>query len=281
VLAGLGRPLAHLAGGLLLGRQLGGVAALQHLPAQRIDGLALLVHDVVVLEQVLADVEVVALDLLLRVLDGPVDERVLDGDVLFHPQALHQAGDPLGAEDAHQVVFERKIEARAARVALAAGAAAELVVDAAGLVALGAEDVQAAGGEHLAFSASHWGLNFAKATLNFSWIDLGARLARGLGIHLGARHELGVAAEDDVRATAGHVGGDRDRALAARLRHDVRLALVLLGVQHVVRDALLAQQRRHHLGLLHADGADQHRLAALVAVLDLGQHARNFPFSFL
>ena len=46
---------------------------------------------------------------------------------------------------------------------------------------------------------------------------------------------LGVAAEEDVGAAAGHVGGDGDRALAARLRDDVGLALVLLGVQHVVR----------------------------------------------
>ena len=54
--------------------------------------------------------------------------------------ALHA----VAGEDAHQVVFERQVEAARARVALAAGAAAELVVDAARLVALGAEDVQAA-----------------------------------------------------------------------------------------------------------------------------------------
>ena len=50
-------------------------------------------------------------------------------------------------EDAHQVVFEREIEARGTGIALAAGAAAKLVVDAAGFVALGAEDVQSAGGD--------------------------------------------------------------------------------------------------------------------------------------
>ena len=48
------------------------------------------------------------------------------------------------AEDAHQVVFEREIEAARARIALATRAAAQLVVDAARLVALGADDVQAA-----------------------------------------------------------------------------------------------------------------------------------------
>jgi hypothetical protein len=43
---------------------------------------------------------------------------------------------------------------------------------------------------------------------------------------------LRVAAEDDVRAATGHVGGDGDRALAAGLRDDVRLVLVVLGVEH-------------------------------------------------
>ncbi len=43
---------------------------------------------------------------------------------------------------------EREVEARGAGVALAAGAAAQLVVDAPGLVALGAEDVQAAERHH-------------------------------------------------------------------------------------------------------------------------------------
>ena len=76
---------------LLLVRRLGRVAPLEDLAAQRIDRLALLVHHVVVLEQVLADVEVVALDLLLRVLDRAVDPGVLDRDVLFHPEALHEA----------------------------------------------------------------------------------------------------------------------------------------------------------------------------------------------
>ena len=119
-------------------------AEAEHHAAQRVDGLALLVHDVVVLEQVLADVEVVALDLLLGALDRLGEPGVLDLLALLHAQRLHQPGDALGAEDAHQVVLERQVEARGARVALAAGAAAQLVVDAARLVALGAEDVEAA-----------------------------------------------------------------------------------------------------------------------------------------
>ena len=123
--------------------------AVEDLAAQMVDRLALLVHHVVVLEQVLADVEVVPLDLLLRALDGARDHAVLDRLVLLHAQAVHDVLHPIAAEDAHQVVFERQVEAGGAGVALAAGAAAQLVVDAPRLVPLGAEDVQAAGLEHL------------------------------------------------------------------------------------------------------------------------------------
>ena len=118
--------------------------ALEDLPAQRVDALALLVHHVVVLEEVLADGEVLGLHLLLRALDGARHHPVLDRHALFHAEPLHQARDAVRPEDPHQVVFEREVEARRAGVALAAGAAAQLVVDAARLVALGADDVQAA-----------------------------------------------------------------------------------------------------------------------------------------
>lgn len=48
------------------------------------------------------------------------------------------------AEQAQKVVLERQVEAGLARVALPPGAAAQLVVDAPRLVALGADDAQPA-----------------------------------------------------------------------------------------------------------------------------------------
>ena len=54
--------------------------------------------------------------------------------------------------------------------------------------------------------------------------------------------KLGVAAQQDVGAAAGHVGRDGDRADAARLGDDLGLALVVLGVQHLVRDAPALQR---------------------------------------
>ena len=90
---------------------------------------------------------------------------------------------------------------------------------------------------------------------------LGVVGMRAVAAALGEREHLGVAAEHDVGAAAGHVGRDRDGALAPGLRHDLGLALVLLGVQHVVPDAVLGELAREHLGGLDRDRADQHRLA--------------------
>ena len=75
------------------------------------------------------------------------DHAVLDRDALLHSEAPHDVLQAVRPEDAHQVVFEREVEAGGARVALPARTAAELVVDAARLVALGADDVEPAGRE--------------------------------------------------------------------------------------------------------------------------------------
>ena len=209
------------------------ILRVEDLVAQRVDLLALVVGDVVVLEQLLADVEVPRFDFSLRGLDRARDHRVLDRLALGHLQHHHDAVDALAGEDAQQRVLERHVEARAARVALAAGAAAQLVVDAPRLVALGADDVQAAGLHHLVVQR----LPFAAQRLD-AWLFFvrGEIVVRFDKIAL----LLDVAAEHDVGAAAGHVGGDGDHLRPAGLRHDLRLALVLLGVQHLVRQLLLA-----------------------------------------
>src|SRR5882672_584 len=116
---------------------------------QLVDLAALVVGDVVVFEQLLADVEVVRLDLALGALDRARHQPVLDRLALGHSQALHDGVDAFAGEDAQQRILERQEEARGPGVALPARAAAQLVVDAARLVPLGADDVQAARGDHL------------------------------------------------------------------------------------------------------------------------------------
>ncbi|MCE2806030.1 MAG: hypothetical protein LW700_12590, partial [Gemmataceae bacterium] len=95
------------------------------------------------------------LDPFLRLLDLAGEEAPLDGLAVLHAHAGHDAGDELAVVAAHQVVIEGDEELAAAGIALAAGAASELVVDAAGIVALGADDVQAALLGHLAALLLH------------------------------------------------------------------------------------------------------------------------------
>src|SRR5579862_9919720 len=80
------------------------------------------------------------------------------------------------------------------------------------------------------------------------------------------RHLLGIAAEKNVGAAAGHVGGDGNSTFAARLSDDARLALVLLGVEHLVRDFGFLQQIRDGFRFFNRNGADKNRLATFVIV---------------
>ena len=103
--------------------QVGDPVRAHQVVAQFVDGLALIVCDVVVFEQVLADIEVVRFDLALRVLDRPRHQPVLDGLAFLHAQALQHRAHARRREDAHQRVFQRQVETGRARITLASGTA--------------------------------------------------------------------------------------------------------------------------------------------------------------
>ena len=86
--------------------------------------------------------------------------------------------------------------------------------------------------------------------------------------------EFEVAAKLDVGAAPGHVGGDGDGALPARLGDDVGLHLVEARIQDVVLDPFLLEEFGQQLALLDRYRADQHRLAEVGLLLDrLGDRA--------
>src|SRR5271155_117773 len=236
-----------------------------------------------------------AFDRLLRRLYAAADELRLDGDAFFHAQALQQLRDPLFGEDAHQVIFKREVEARGAGIALAAGASAKLVIDAARLVAFGAQNVQAADGGDLVvlfislrFVAaecfgplvSRDGVFIAVVVENrnravfLRTLNLALSHAQLLGDsflhHLLLGHEFGIATEQNVGTAARHVGSDGDHALAAGLGHKFSFALVEFGVQYnVLLEAFLLQQIRKPLGFFYRCGAHQYGLAFLGQLLNL------------
>src|SRR3954469_970615 len=250
------------------------VLALEHVVAVLVDDAALLVHHVVVLEHALADEEVLLFDLALGLLDllrqqAGLD-RLLVALLVRRPEAVEDLVDPVAGEQPDEVVLGRQEEARLAGVALAAGPAAQLVVDAPRLVALGADDEQPAGlHDDLAvlFDAlGHLGQDVAEALLVVRVARRQPELAQ---LELG--QVLGVAAQFDVDAAARHVRGDGHRAGLAGLGDDLALALGVLGlgVEDRVLDAALGQLLGEQLGDLDRDRADEDRLLALVAGVDL------------
>ena len=98
----------------------GKALAKQGVTAFLVDDLTLRVHHVVIFQQMLTHAEVVLFDFLLRLLDLLRNHRMLNDFAFLQAHTVHDACDALGAEHTHQVVFQRDVELRTARVALTA-----------------------------------------------------------------------------------------------------------------------------------------------------------------
>ncbi len=239
----------------------------------RVDHLALLVHHLVVFQDVLADLRVAPLDGVLRPLDRLGHHLRLDGHVFWKGLGHHPAHGP-GGEETHEVVLEAEEEAALAGVTLPARASPQLVVDSAALVALTAEDVQPAERPDLVTLESAALVELAPELRQLGGTLLGVEVDP-LGHRLVPGQELGVPAEDDVDAASGHVGGHRHRSEPPGLGDHLGLPEVLFRVQYLVADSALGQQARQELGLGHRGGADEDRLPALVAFDDVLDHRRE------
>ena len=149
------------------------------------------------------------------------------------PSCASRSSTQSAREDAHQVVFQRQVEARGTGVALAAGAAAQLVVDAARLVPLGADDVQAAERRALRRGAS------ATPTCTARLVELAWRPRPAPAARLRAMPPSTMSVPRPAMLVAMVTAFG-----PAGLGDDLRLALVLLGVEHFVRDAGFDQLAR-------------------------------------
>ena len=254
------------------GTQLGlDVGPLEHLAAVGVDDVTLTVHDVVILEDVLSHLEVLRLDLLLGALDLASEPLGLQGNVVGDVEGHHGTVQHLGLEQAHELVLHRQVESRLPRVALTAGSATKLVVDAPRLVTLRAHDVEPTQfGDLLVLGL---GLFLVLRQRALPRLLVGLLVLDGIQapltqVQLG--EELRVATEDDVGTTTGHVRRHGDRPESSSLGDDGSLGLVMLGVEHLVRYASAFEGLGEHFGLGDRGGTDEHRLPGLVTFHDVG-----------
>ena len=173
----------------------------------------------------------------------------------------------------HQFIAHGQVEAGLARVPLTAGTTAQLVIDAAGLVALGAQDIESARFAHLIAQALR--ALFLAVDLGFPGLLVLFLIFKGVEAafaQLFIENDFRVTAEHDIGTTAGHVGCHGHGARAARTGNDLTLFFVVLGIEHVVLHAALAKQLRQILGALHRGGTHQDRLAMLDVFCNIINH---------
>ena len=106
-----------------------------------VNDFALLVGDVVVLQNLFAHIEVSTFDFALSTFDLARQQVVFDGNAAFGCKAVEDGGGTVEREETQQWIFKGEIEAAGAGVTLTAGTSAQLVVDTAAFVAFRTDDV--------------------------------------------------------------------------------------------------------------------------------------------
>src|SRR5262249_2645547 len=154
-------------------------------------------------------------------------------NVFLEAQLIHQTRDRRTAEAPHQLVFQRHEETRRTRIALAAGATAQLVIDASCLVPLSTQDMQPTEQSHAVGIPLTLRVGFVPRRL--ALFGSGPLQADALPLQVRFDETVGIATQQDIDAATCHVRRDGDGAWTSRLGNDPRLALVLLGVEHLVR----------------------------------------------
>ena len=83
-----------------------------------VDDLALVIHDIVIFNKLFADIVVARLDLFLRGFDGFRQPFAANRLTVLQRRVHHLRKQGFRSENPQQIIVERQIEARQARVAL-------------------------------------------------------------------------------------------------------------------------------------------------------------------
>ena len=110
-----------------------------------INDLSLLIHNLIVFQQILTDSKVIALDLLLCFLNRTGEHLMLDLFSVLYTQCVEYTHQTFRTKQTHQIILQRNIETGFSRISLSSGTSAQLVVNTSGFMTLCTDDLKTSG----------------------------------------------------------------------------------------------------------------------------------------
>ena len=105
------------------------IIAIENLATHRINDLTVTVNDVIVLDNVLAAIEVEAFDAFLCGFERLANHTVANWHIVINTETLHNHRNAIALEDAHKIVFTRYEELSRTWVSLTTTTTTKLIID--------------------------------------------------------------------------------------------------------------------------------------------------------
>jgi len=118
------------------------VFTVKHAFSFAINDFSLLIHDLVIFQQMLTNGKVIALHLFLCVFNRFGKHPCFNRLVLCHAHRIYQLHCLFGAKQTHQVILQRDIETGFAGVTLTTGTPTQLVINTSGFMTFRTDDFQ-------------------------------------------------------------------------------------------------------------------------------------------
>ena len=121
------------------------VLSIQDTTTLAVDNLSLIIHNLIVLQQVFTNTKVVTLDLLLCFLNCTGKHLMLNLLTIRNTHCVEHIDQFFRTEQTHQIIFQRNIETGFTRISLSTGTSTQLIINTTGFMTLGTNDFQTTG----------------------------------------------------------------------------------------------------------------------------------------
>ena len=246
------------------------ILAVKNLVSLCVNDLTLLVHNIVVIKDVLTHCKIDFLNLALGALDKLGNNLCLNWHIVWKLIALHHCCNAIHAistKAAHQIIFKRKVELGLTRVSLTTRTTTKLIVNTTTLMTLGTNNAQTTrSGYCLTLSSADFLCFFARSFFlllsSLSWLN--SLVTKDI-----FSHDIWVATQKNIGTTTCHVGCNSNCTLTASLSNNLRLTLMELSVQNVMFNAAFRQNARNTLGVVNGNGTNKYWLTILMTLFNV------------